>query len=213
MSSPRFRAALAAPLGLGLALALLAQCSAPEQAEEHAARSAAAGVESAAAATASAAALAGWEVVYDVLQHPRCVNCHPGGDVPLQGDAGLPHAQLVQRGPDGNGLFAMRCATCHQRENTPGPHMPPGAPSWHLPHPDAPLVFQGRSSAELCRQLKDPDRNGGRTPEELLAHVAADPLVLWGWSPGDGRTPVPIPHADFYAAAFAWVEGGCACPE
>jgi len=74
-----------------------------------------------------------------------------------------------------------------------------------------PLVFEGRSSAELCRQLRDPKTNGGRTPEQVLHHVAEDALVLWGWSPGEGRAPVPIPHADFVAAMRTWVQGGCGC--
>ena len=153
-----------------------------------------------------------WDVVYDVLQHPRCVNCHPAGDVPLQGDEGLPHAQNVQRGPLGTGLFAQRCAACHQTRNTPGPHMPPGAPGWHLPHPDMPLVFEGKTRAELCRQLRDSAQNGNRTPEQVLEHVASDPLVLWGWDPGDGRAPVAIPHDVFVAAMRRWVEGDCDCP-
>jgi hypothetical protein len=46
-----------------------------------------------------------------------------------------------------------------------------------------------------------------------LHHVAEDALVKWGWAPGEGRTSVPIPHAEFDAAMRAWVEGGCDCPE
>jgi hypothetical protein len=156
---------------------------------------------------------AAWETVYEVLQHPRCLNCHPVGDVPLQGDESLPHAQNVQGGADGKGLFAMRCATCHQTENAPGPHLPPGAPNWNLPSRDMPLVFEGMSSAELCRQLKDPSRNGHKTPEEILHHVAEDKLVRWGWHPGEGRTPVPVPHEAFVEAMRAWIHGGCDCPE
>ncbi len=150
--------------------------------------------------------------VYEVLQHPRCKNCHPAGRVPLQGDDSRPHGQNVQGGADGKGLYAMRCANCHLDQNTPGAHLPPGAPNWHLPAADMPLVFEGRSAAELARQLVDPAQNGGRTPQDLLRHLAEDPLVLWGWSPGDGRTPVPVPHAEFVAAARAWVEAGCPVP-
>src|SRR5687768_14998959 len=32
-----------------------------------------------------------------VLLHPRCVNCHPAGDRPLQGDAGALHEPGVRR--------------------------------------------------------------------------------------------------------------------
>jgi hypothetical protein len=141
------------------------------------------------------------------------MNCHPAGGAPLQGDESLPHAQNVQRGPDGQGLFAMRCATCHQTANTPGPHLPPGAPNWHLPRPNMPLVFEGKSSSELCRQLRDPAQNGGKTPAQLREHMVHDPLVAWGWSPGEGRVPVPLPKEMFDAAATAWVDGGCDCPK
>ena len=191
---------------LGASLALLWQCrSSGTEAPDPAA-------PAAAAAARAAAPAPGWDVVYSVLQHPRCLNCHPAGDRPLQGDESLPHAQNVQRGPDGHGLFAMRCDTCHQTENAPGPHLPPGAPTWHLPHPEMPLVFEGLSSSELCRQLRDRARNGGKTPEQLFEHMAHDGLVLWGWQPGPGRTPVPVPHDAFAAAVRAWVDSGCDCP-
>ena len=65
---------------------------------------------------------------YPVFAHPRCVNCHPRGDQPLQGDSGVPHAQRVKRGPAGLGQYAVKCAACHQTQNLAGAHMPPGAP-------------------------------------------------------------------------------------
>jgi hypothetical protein len=163
-------------------------------------------------ARANREASAAWELVYQVLEHPRCMNCHPSGSAPLVGDDHRPHPQNVQAGPDGMGSFAMRCATCHQTQNLAGAHMPPGAPNWHLPSPRMPLVFEGRSSGLLCRQLRDPTQNGGRTPEQLLHHAAEDPLVLWGWDPGEGRAPVSISHAEFVEAMRAWIAGGCDCP-
>jgi hypothetical protein len=75
-----------------------------------------------------------------------------------------------------------------------------------------PLVFQGKSSPELCQQLRDPKRNGGKTPAELLEHVTKDPLVLWGWAPGEGRAPVAVAHAEFVRAMKAWIDGGCKYP-
>src|SRR5687767_5514204 len=47
--------------------------------------------------------------VYKVLMSPRCMNCHPSGDVPLQGDDSRLHAMLPRRGKDGKGLYAMKC--------------------------------------------------------------------------------------------------------
>ncbi len=55
-----------------------------------------------------------------VFFHPRCVNCHPAGDAPLQGDESRPHAMNVKRGPDGQGTKGVRCSNCHQTKNLPG---------------------------------------------------------------------------------------------
>lgn len=186
-------------LGALSALLFLAQCETP----------APAGAVKAASSSELASA---WDTVYRVLQHPRCMNCHPAGDRPLVGDDSQPHPQNVQRGPLGVGLFAMRCNTCHQGRNADGPHLPPGAPRWQLPTQGMPLVFEGKSSKELCVQLRDPKHNGGKSPEQLLEHVEKDALVLWGWEPGEGRAPVPVPHATFVEALRTWVNGGCKYP-
>ena len=39
-----------------------------------------------------------------VLTNPRCVNCHPAGDRPRQGELGRTHQPPVERGADGFGL-------------------------------------------------------------------------------------------------------------
>jgi cytochrome c5 len=168
---------------------------------------------SGAAAAGRADSGAAWRTVYQVLQHPRCKNCHPIARAPLQGDDNHPHGQNVQGGPDGKGLFAMRCANCHLDHNQPGAHLPPGAPNWHLPTAAMPLVFEGRSPAQLARQLVDPTQNGGKTREQVFQHMAEDPLVLWGWNPGEGRAPVATPHAEFVAALRTWMDAGCPVPE
>jgi hypothetical protein len=150
---------------------------------------------------------------YKVLMHPRCMNCHPAGDAPLQGDDSHAHAQNVKRGPDGKGLYALKCANCHQLANLSGENMPPGNPNWHLPPRDMPLVFQGKSPGELARQLKDPKRNGNKTLEQLLNHIAEDKLVLAGWDPGDGRTKPPLSHAEFLEKMREWIAKGAVPPE
>jgi len=151
--------------------------------------------------------------VYRVLTSPRCQNCHPAGDAPLQGDDSHVHLQNVKRGDDGHGVYGMRCDACHQTKNLAGEHMPPGNPKWSLPSPEQKMVFVGRSPGELCRQLKDPKQNGGRTLAALLDHVANDDLVGWAWNPGDGRTLPPLSRVETAAQMKVWVEGGAACPE
>ncbi|HEY6928844.1 MAG TPA: hypothetical protein VJA66_04130 [Thermoanaerobaculia bacterium] len=158
--------------------------------------------------------IAAFETVKTVLQHPRCQNCHIPGDAPLQFDQGLPHAMSVVRGPDGNGAPGLACGTCHGDANPPaawGAHMPPGAPTWSLPTARHRMVFIGLSSGDLCRSLKDKSNNGGRDFEALIRHVSEDELVGWGWHPGVGRAPVPIPREEFVAKFKEWIAAGAPC--
>ena len=143
-----------------------------------------------------------------VLRHPRCLNCHPDGDRPSQGN-GYPHQPPVQRGDDGHGVSAMRCATCHQKANFDSAGIP-GHPEWRL----APLsmAWQHKSLAEICTQLKDSSRNGGRNLNAIAEHVEHDSLVGWAWKPGAGREPAPGTQASFGALIKAWADSGAACP-
>ena len=149
---------------------------------------------------------------YKVLMSPRCMNCHPSGDIPLQGDDSHLHTQGVKRGVDGKGLYALKCANCHQPQNSVGIHMPPGNPNWHLPPANMKMVFQGKTPRELAAQLKDPKRNGNKTFAQLIDHVTSDKLVLGGWEPGDGRTLPPLSHAEFAKNFKAWIDKGAYLP-
>ncbi len=75
------------------------------------------------------------------------------------------------------------------------------------------MVFQGKSPAELARQLKDPKLNGGKTLEQIIHHVAEDSLVLTGWNPAEGHAKPPLSHAEFAAKMREWIEKGAAIPE
>jgi len=160
-------------------------------------------------------AVAAFETVRAVLQSPRCVNCHPAGDQPLQGDDSHIHLQFVQRGPEGRGVPGLACATCHGKANPPasyGEHMPPGvSEGWRLPPPERRMVFFGVSSHDLCEQIKDTKRNGGKDAAALLHHMSEDAITLWGWAPGYGRKPVPIPHDEFVQAFKTWQDAGSPC--
>lgn len=149
---------------------------------------------------------------YDVLMSPRCMNCHPSGDIPLQGDDSQLHTQGVKRGEDGKGTYALRCSSCHQPKNIPGLNMPPGNPKWQLPPADMRMVFQGKTPRELAEQLKDPERNGHKTLQQLITHVTSDDLVLGGWNPGEGRTLPPMSHAAFAKQFKAWIDLGAYLP-
>lgn len=166
------------------------------------------------AAKRAADASAAFEVVRSVLQHPRCQNCHPGGDAPLQGDDGRVHAQNVMRGPEGRGMPGEECVTCHGPANPPdsyGLHIPPGVGTgWRMPPPGNKLEFVGLTSGELCARVTDPGRNGGKDAAALVTHLE-DPLVAWGWTPGRGRTAIPVSRADLMNAWKTWAAAGSPC--
>ncbi len=144
-----------------------------------------------------------------VMLHPRCVNCHPQGDTPGQGDEGRAHDPPVARGRDDRGVAGLACSSCHQDENAELARVP-GAPKWHL----APrsMAWAGRTPRAICEQLKDPARNGGKSLRDVVDHAARDPLVAWGWAPGAGRTPAPGSQERFGAIVAAWVDTGAECP-
>ncbi|GAA0323163.1 hypothetical protein GCM10009087_36810 [Sphingomonas oligophenolica] len=148
-----------------------------------------------------------------VIESPRCLNCHPRGDHPLQGDSMHPHSPPVVRGAYGYGAPGMECGTCHGRDNVDfanGTGSIPGNRKWHI----APLsmAWEGRTLGEICAQIKDPARNGNKSLADLVTHNETDDLVGWGWHPGKGRTPAPGTQAQFGALTRAWVESGAKCP-
>ena len=147
-----------------------------------------------------------------VLTHPRCVNCHPRGDSPLQGMEQQLHQPPVVRGMANIGAPGMLCMTCHGPENVPYTSQEgsiPGHPKWHLAPPEQ--AWEGKSLAAICEQLKDQERSH-KTLAELQEHNANDTLVGWGWNPGEGREPAPGTQKIFGALTQAWIDSGAHCP-
>lgn len=164
----------------------------------------------------SPAGLAAWAQLYEVFSHPRCANCHvsderPRWSGPHYGEEPRVHAMNVVRGPAGFGPDGLQCQTCHAETNSTKLHGPPGAPHWHLA--PAEMVWFGQSSADICAQIKDPTRNGGKTLEEVAVHVRDDALVLWGWNPGTGREPAPGSAEETYNLVKTWIAENAPCPE
>jgi len=134
-----------------------------------------------------------------VLTHKRCVNCHPAGDRPHQGEDSHYHNFDVQRGADNHGVAALRCETCHQQENNDFSGVP-GAPEWSL----APLsmAWEGLNRVEIAKSMLNPDNNGGRNLEQIVEHLTEHELVMWAWEPGvnaDGvpREKPPVPKEEY----------------
>ncbi len=157
----------------------------------------------------SARSVALFEEAGAVIQHPRCVNCHPSGKHPTQGDDLHRHQQNINRGEDNLGAIGARCYACHGQKNF-DPGKVPGHPLWHL----APIemAWAGKSLGEICEQIKDSKRNGGKSIDEIVTHMAEDTLVGWAWAPGVGRTPAPGTQQQFGDLIKAWSASGAACP-
>ncbi|MEL7487050.1 MAG: hypothetical protein AAGJ87_07540 [Pseudomonadota bacterium] len=169
----------------------------------------------AAVAQDAAAGLAAWEKIYSVVSHPRCANCHVADGRPMWSGPSYGEARVhgMNVGGDPNLLFGnpgLFCNTCHMAENSEKPHGPPGAEVWHLPPPE--MVWWKRTSAEICAQLQDPERNGGRTLADVETHVAEDALVAWGWAPGPGREPAPYSAEETAQFIADWAQNGAPCP-
>ena len=53
------------------------------------------------------------------------------------------------------------------------------------------MAWQGKSLGQICEQIKDRKRNGGKSLAQIHEHMAHDTLVGWGWAPGGDREPAP----------------------
>ena len=156
-----------------------------------------------------------FDTMMKVLMHKRCVNCHPSGDRPRQGEDSHYHNFGVQRGADDHGVAALRCESCHQPENNNFSGVP-GAPEWSL----APLSmkWEGLNRVEIAQSMLDPERNGGRSLEDIVHHLTEHELVLWAWNPGvdangTPREKPPVPKDEYIKAVKEWAEAGAIIPE
>jgi hypothetical protein len=150
-----------------------------------------------------------------VMTNPRCMNCHPMVRQPTQGEDLHAHVPPMFGGPREGGVPGLPCASCHGPANAttfaPSIASIPGNPHWRLA--PASMAWQGKSLREMCLQVQDPARNGGRSLAKIQEHVARDSLVGWAWRPGEGRAPAPGTQAQFGALIKAWIATGAQCPQ
>ncbi len=167
--------------------------------------------------------LAAWERVHAVVSHARCVNCHVGEDnVPIWSGPSYgetrPHGMNINAGVSRIGIEYLPCSTCHATATTPNldAHAAP-----HAGHPWmlAPVEFQwnGRTGPEICRQLRDPARNGERDGAALVEHVVHDAeahaFITWAFVPGGGREAPPGTMQDHLDDMVIWTAAGMPCPD
>ncbi len=166
--------------------------------------------------------LANWQLFYEVASHPRCANCHVGSDNrpmwsgPSYGKT-RPHGMNINADESRMGVETLACGTCHTTLSQPDenanavPHSAPKvAMAWSLAPVEA--EWFGKPSAYICNQLKDPERNGGRTVRELAIHLDHDLILHWAWNPGGDREPAPHSLQGAMDALMKWSAAGTPCP-
>lgn len=163
---------------------------------------------------------AAWARIYEVTSHPRCANCHVGpSDRPMWSGPSYgrtrPHGMNIRAGDSRVGVEYVPCATCHvddsaTRRGNPEPHHAPRVTApWRLAPVEA--DWFGRSSREICEQLRDPDRNGGRDMMDLARHLDHDVILHWAWNPGGGREPTPYSLQAHVDDLLTWGAAGFPC--
>lgn len=155
-----------------------------------------------------------FDKMMSVLTHKRCVNCHPAGDRPHQGEDSHIHNFGVLRGPDNHGMDALRCNSCHQEENNLLSGVP-GAPEWSLAPPE--MAWEGLTRVEIAKSMLNPKINGGRNLKETVKHLTEHELVLWAWEPGvdnegNPRELPPVSKEEYIKAVKEWAAAGAVIP-
>ena len=164
--------------------------------------------------------LAAWGRIYEVTSSPRCSNCHVGADNtpmwsgPSYGVRPRPHGMNINAGESRVGAEYITCNTCHAWREEAGPSdLPHAAPQvaadWRLAPVEA--EWFGKSSRDVCAQLRDPARNGGRGYEEIAAHLDHDVILHWAWNPGGGRVPAPYSLQEHVDDVLLWGVAGMPC--
>jgi len=167
--------------------------------------------------------LEAWTRIEAVVTHPRCANCHTGPDnLPMWTIVGetktRTHGMNIQAGESRMGVETLVCSTCHVASTSPNDiaHAPPHVGvDWLL----APVEMQwfGKTGSEICAQMKDPERNGGRDGAGLVEHLIHDAevngFIPWGFAPGGGREPAPGTFDEHVRDMQLWIASGQPCPQ
>jgi len=81
--------------------------------------------------------------------------------------------------------------------------------NWQLAPVEA--EWFGKSSIEVCNQLRDPAQNGDRDFLAIAQHLDHDLILHWAWNPGGGREPAPYSLQEHVNDVLAWGVAGQPC--
>ncbi len=167
--------------------------------------------------------LKSWSRIYEVASHPRCANCHTGpSDRPMWSGPSYGktrvHGMNIQAGNSRIGAETILCSTCHtsksedwENANATDHAAPRVAMNWSLAPANA--HWFGRTSQEICEQLRNPETNGGRDTLKIAEHLNHDLILHWAWNPGGNREPAPYSLQEHVNDILAWGIAGTPCPE
>ncbi len=172
---------------------------------------------SGASAQDSSAGVAAWQKIYAVASHPRCTNCHVGNSGrPAWDDLGYGskrlHGMNVRADESRIGALSVPCRTCHigaAGSNDVAHAAPQVDDAWRLPPVE--LAWRGKTSIEVCQQLRDPESNDGFDIAQLAEHVRTSVFVSYGFTPGVGRNAAPGSVEELAANIEAWGAAGMPC--
>ena len=122
----------------------------------------------------------------------------------------------VRAGPSRIGAETLQCSTCHVNALTgrgnPAPHAAPRVEgAWRLAPVEA--DWFGKTSKQICTQLRDPKQNGNRSYTDLAKHLDHDKILHWAWKPGGNREPAPYDLQSHVNDVLTWGVAGMPCPE
>lgn len=167
--------------------------------------------------------LLAWSRIFEVASHPRCANCHTGpSDQPMWSGPsyGKPrvHGMNIRAGKSRIGAETILCSTCHTNKsedwdnaNAVNHAAPRVAMSWQLAPEQA--HWFGRTTQQICEQLRNPETNGNRDTLEIAEHLNHDLILHWAWAPGGNREPAPYSLQEHVNDILVWGVAGMPCPE